>query len=61
MALAYGDPKASQFQGMLKAKDQEITSLKAKLNSLPAEHVDSTALITANEEKEKVIVKKVKL
>jgi hypothetical protein len=48
-----------QFHALLKSKDQEILSLRAKLNLAPTEHADSADLIAAAEEK--LVAEKLKL
>lgn len=44
LAQSYGDQNASQFQRVLKSKDQEITTLKSKLNIPLDEQVDLATL-----------------
>jgi succinate dehydrogenase flavin-adding protein (antitoxin of CptAB toxin-antitoxin module) len=61
LAESFGDKNADQFHALLKSKDQEILSLRAKLNLAPTEHADSADLIAAAEEKEKLVAEKLKL
>lgn len=46
---------------MFKVKDQDIMFQKAKMKLTPTNHVDSIDLIVINEEKEKVVAKKLEL